>query len=100
MLKFFKCTNFGNISLCFVFVMALSNTKINDGKIVIAQISPIKTPFAITIPMSFPNANLILHNAKNPAIVVIELPTTDTIVFPIAMLIASSLFLVCSFSCK
>ena len=38
--------------------------------------------------MSFPNVKFILHNAKNPAIVVNELPNTDVNVFDIAILIA------------
>ena len=47
---------------------------------VITQISPHSTPLAITIPISFPKVRFIVHNAKNPAIVVRELPKTEVIV--------------------
>ena len=43
--------------------------------------------------MSFPKVKFILQSAKNPAIVVNELPTTDINVFDIACAIASSLLL-------
>ena len=98
MLKFLSPVNFGKISLCFVFSIALSNCSNIAGRTVITQISPNKTPFAITIPMSFPNVKFMLHKAKNPAIVVSELPTTEVAVWQIAFAIACSLFAFFSFS--
>ena len=90
-MKFFNFSNLGKISLCFVFSIALSNIKSIAGNTVTTETTPKNTPFAITIPISFPSVKFILHNAKNPAIVVSELPTTDTKVFDIACAIASSL---------
>ena len=78
----------GKICLCFVFLIALSNTRINEGSTVIHAITPSITPLAITIPRSSPNVKLIKHNAINPATVVIELPTTDEIVACMARAIA------------
>ena len=80
------------------FCINLSNTNIIDGNIVTTQINPIKTPFAITRPISVPIFNCIVHNAKNPAIVVKELPSTDTRVEFIAFAIASYMSLLVSFS--
>ena len=37
------------------------------------QITPMTTPFAITIPMSRPSAKVITHRARKPATVVMEL---------------------------
>ena len=88
----------GNISLCEVFFINLSNSNIIAGKIVTTLITPNKTPFAITIPISFPSVRFMLHNAKNPAIVVSELPNTAENVFCIAADIASFILLV--FSCS
>ena len=76
----------------------MSNTSIVAGKTVTTQINPIKTPFAITKPISLPIASCIVHNAKKPAIVVIELPTTDEIVLVIAFSIASYISLEVCFS--
>ena len=90
--------NLGKISLCDVFSIALLNCNIIAGKTVTTVITPNRTPFAITIPISFPSVKFILHSAKNPAIVVSELPKTDTNVFAIAFAIASSLFEYFSFS--
>ena len=66
--------NDGIIGLCFVLKTSLSNTNKNAGKIVTVERTPIKTPLAITIPISEPNVSCIVHKAKNPAIVVSELP--------------------------
>ena len=60
-----------------------------DGRIVTQQITPIITPFAMTIPRSSPRVKLINIRATNPATVVIELPTTDTRVSLIASAMAS-----------
>ena len=62
---------------------------IMDGSTVTQQITPNTTPFVITIPRSRPKVKLMKHRAINPAIVVIELPTTDLIVAAIAFAIAS-----------
>ena len=70
--------------MCDVFSIKLLNTNNIAGNTVTTQITPSKTPFAITIPISFPRVKFILHKAKNPAIVVNELPITDTKVFEIA----------------
>ena len=74
----------GIISLWRVFSMALSNVRINEGRMVTHPITPNITPLAITIPRSNPKVKLIKHIARNPATVVIELPTTDETVFDIA----------------
>ena len=85
--------------MCFVFSINLSHSNIIAGKIVTTEITPNRTPFAITIPMSFPSVKFILHSAKNPAIVVSELPSTEVNVFVIAFAIAFSLLDVLFFSC-
>ena len=74
----------GISGLCLVFSIALSNIRIIAGNIVTQLITPRITPFAITIPKSTPNVNVMKHIATNPATVVIELPTTDTNVAAIA----------------
>ena len=79
-----------NSNLCLVFSIGLSNTRISAGRIVTQQITPITTPFAITIPRSRPSANVITQSAMNPATVVTELPTTDLNVLAIACPIALS----------
>ena len=61
------------------------------------EIRPINTPFAITIPKSFPSVKLIVHSTKKPAIVVKLLPITEVNVSSIALDIASSLDLYNSF---
>ena len=88
-MKFFKPVNLGKKGLCLVLSIILFKANIIVGSIVITQITPNNTPFAITKPISFPNVRFMLHNAKKPAIVVRELPTIDTKVFPIAVAIAS-----------
>ena len=65
---------------------------------VIVQITPITTPFAITNPISFPKAKSITHSAKKPATVVKALPTTDSMVASIALAMASTLFSLLSLS--
>ena len=79
----------GIISLCIVFSSALSNVSISEGRIVTHPITPNITPFAITIPRSSPRVKLIKQSAINPATVVIDEPTTEVSVFPIATAIAS-----------
>ena len=91
-------SNLGIISLCFVFSIRLSNVNNMAGRTVMTQITPNKTPFAMTIPISFPNVKFILQSAKNPAIVVKELPITDTIVLLMACAMAS--FLLEKFACS
>jgi len=87
--KFASLSNFaGIISLCIVFSNALSNVRIMEGRIVTQPITPITTPFAITIPRSKPSVNVMKHSAINPATVVMEEPTTEVMVFPIATAIA------------
>ena len=77
--------------LCFVFSIGLSKIRIIAGRTVTQQITPITTPFALTIPRSRPSANVIKHSAINPATVVIELPITDLNVALIAWAMARSL---------
>ena len=60
-----------------------------DGSTVTQQITPITTPFAITIPRSRPKVKVMKHSATKPATVVIELPITDEKVEAIASAIAS-----------
>ena len=63
--------------LCFVFSMNLSKIRSRLGNKVKTQITPKNTPFAITRPKSVPKVSCIVHNTKNPAIVVKELPVTE-----------------------
>ena len=88
-MKSFNFVNLGKITLCFVFSIKELQHKIIAGKIVTTQITPNRTPFAITKPISLPKVKFILHKAKKPAIVVNELPTTETKVLLIAVAIAS-----------
>ena len=74
----------GSRGLCLVFCIALSKTRSIEGSIVTQEITPMKTPFAITIPRSRPRVKLMKQSAMKPAIVVIELPTTELIVLLIA----------------
>ena len=67
----------------------MSNVRIKEGSIVTQPITPNTTPFAITTPRSRPSVKLIKQSAMNPATVVMEEPTTDVSVFPIATAIAS-----------
>ena len=62
-----------------------------DGRSVTQLITPKITPFAITMPRSFPRVKLIKQRAMNPATVVIELPTTEEKVLDMACAIARSL---------
>ena len=48
-----------------------------DGRTVTQDSTPSRTPFAITMPRSRPSVNDMKHRARKPAIVVMELPTTD-----------------------
>ena len=84
---------FGKMARCVVLSIHLSKNRIKEGSKVIQTITPMITPFAITIPRSRPKANVIKHNAANPATVVMELPTTDLNVLLIACAIARSLSL-------
>ena len=61
---------------------------IMEGRIVTQPKTPNTTPFAITMPRSIPSVNVIKHIARKPAIVVIELPTTDVTVWEMACAIA------------
>ena len=78
----------------------LSNTNKNAGKIVIVESTPMNTPFAITTPISNPKVSCIVHSAKNPAMVVNELPAIETSVSPIASVIASLFVFTFSFACS
>ena len=77
--------------LCLVLRSNLSRAKIRDGRVVTQPITPRTTPFAMTIPRSFPRVKLIKHRAINPATVVTELPTTEVSVLWIASAMASRL---------
>ena len=50
---------------------------IKSGRSVIQHITPIATPFIITIPIFLPGLNLMSISAANPAIVFTELLATD-----------------------
>ena len=78
--------------LCFVFVISLSKVSNKLGKTVKTQITPSKTPLAITSPKSFPKVKLIVHKTKKPAIVVKLLPVTEENVSMMASTIASLFF--------
>ena len=71
--------------------MPFSKQSIIEGRRVTQQITPITTPFIITIPMFFPRAKVISIRAANPATVVTELPVTERNVSSIAFAIACSL---------
>ena len=86
-----KPSIFGSKDRCIVFSMGRSNTKMREGRTVTQQITPSKTPFAMTIPKSQPRVKLIKQRAINPAMVVMELPTTEVMVWAIACAIASFL---------
>ena len=86
-------SNLGVITLWLVFSHHLSNTSKSAGKIVKTVITPRSTPFAITIPKSLPKVRLIVHNTRNPAMVVVELPITEVNVSFIASFMASSFFI-------
>ena len=88
-INLFKLLKFGTNSLCLVFSINLSNINIKLGNSVNTTITPINTPFAITIPRSDPSVNCIAHRARKPTIVVSELPVTDLNVSLIASIIAS-----------
>ena len=90
-MNFATLSNFGISCLCLVFSIALSNTRISDGRIVTQPIRPNTTPFAITIPRSAPSVKLIKHIERKPAIVVIEELATEMILFEMACAIARSL---------
>ena len=78
----------------------MSNARRSAGNNVSTHTNPKNTPFAITRPISFPNVKSIEHNARNPAIVVSELPITDLNVSDIAICIAFFLSLFSSFACS
>jgi len=71
--------------------MALSNISISEGNTVNTEITPSATPLAITNPISLPMVSSIAAMAKNPAIVVRELPAMEEAVLAMAFPIASSL---------
>lgn len=70
------------------FMFCLFDQRIKDqmiaGSRVTQQITPMITPFAITIPRFLPSANVIRHRAAKPATVVMELDTMDLKVLDIA----------------
>ena len=70
--------------------MSLLNLSKSTGSIVTLAITPNTTPFAITIPRSRPIVYVMKQSARNPAIVVAELPVTETSVASMASAIASS----------
>ena len=49
----------------------------SEGRTVTQPITPSRTPFAITSPRSKPRVKDIKQSAIKPAIVVIELPSTE-----------------------
>ena len=59
------------------------------GSTVTLPITPISTPFAITMPRSRPMVKLMKQRAMKPATVVTELPSTDVKVSWIAAAMAS-----------
>ena len=60
-----------------------------DGRIVTQEMTPIRTPFAMTMPISSPSVKLMKQSAMNPAIVVMELPTIEEKVATMAFAMAS-----------
>ena len=64
--------------------MGLSKIKIMAGKTVTQQITPMTTPFDMTIPRSLPRAKVMAQSAIKPATVVTELPTMERNVLEMA----------------
>jgi len=62
--------------LCISFCSGLSSKSIIAGKTVTQPITPRTTPFAMTMPRSFPRVKDMKQSAMNPATVVTELPIT------------------------
>ena len=96
--KFEVRLSFGMNVRCVCFSMARRNVMIRDGKTVMVQITPSRTPFAMTTPMSSPSVSCMVHMARKPAIVVRELPVMEENVFLIAATMASSSDAAVSFS--
>ena len=96
--KFEVRLSFGMNVRCVCFSMARRNVMIRDGKTVMVQITPSRTPFAMTTPMSSPSVSCMVHMARKPAIVVRELPVMEENVFLIAATMASSSVAAVSFS--
>ena len=67
-----------------VFQMALSKTRMKDGRMVTQQITPSRTPLAMTTPMSRPKVKLMKQRAMKPAMVVREEPVTEVMVAAMA----------------
>ena len=83
-------SNFGTTGLCFSFRMNFSSARSMAGRRVTLQMTPIRTPFASTMPMSIPRRKVMKHRARNPAMVVSELLEMETSVFAMAFAMASS----------
>ena len=64
--------------------------RISAGSTVTHPITPSSTPLAITRPRSRPMVKLMKHRAAKPAMVVTELPSTETKVSWMAWAMASS----------
>ncbi len=88
------------MTLWFVFLTIGSNTRISDGRIVTQEISPNRTPFAITTPRSSPILKLMKQRAMKPAMVVVEEPAIDRKVFEMACAIAVLLSSLKTFCCS
>ena len=75
--------------LCRVFCRGLSSSSIILGRMVTQPITPSSTPLAITMPRSRPRVKLMKHRAMKPAMVVMELPSTEAKVSWMATAMAS-----------
>ena len=81
----------GTRGLCFVFSISPSKTRIMAGRNVTQQMTPIRTPFDMTMPISRPSAKVMTHRARKPATVVMELEITEVNVLEMATPMASFL---------
>ena len=88
----------GNKTLFGCFVYCPVEQQNECGRTVTTVISPRKTPFAITSPISLPSVNCMKHSAKKPKTVVSEEPKSETKVYCIALSIASALVACLGFS--
>ena len=62
-----------------------------DGSTVTQQMTPSRTPLAMTTPMSRPKVKLMKQRAMKPAMVVREEPVTEVMVAAMAWAMASFL---------
>ena len=82
--------SFGMKVRCVCLRIAPRKVMMSAGSTVSVQMTPSRTPFAITRPMSMPSVRRMVHSARKPAIVVKELAEIEEKVFCTARTIAVS----------